>query len=942
MADEGKHEEIQLSPLLEKLAAEYAEDPTSKKFRPLAEEYRKSRMYEEAIYICKEGLKHHPAFAPGMITLARCYHETNENEQALIALLPLVDEQPDNIPALRLIAEVYFSLGDVDKAIEAYQDVLKVSPEDEAAREGLERVKTLGNVVEQDDEDSEYADVEPIDPFAERVEAEPAEEEEEEEAVDLDLDEDSDGPEALDLSVPEPEEDEVMEIEIFKEAEEEEDTIITDEGGVKKFDDDPLELTDEDKVRAGIVEEEITSLEVNGEAENLGGEDDDSADEFVEAAPVDQEEGQIKPAAGLTKAEPEEEQEPVDHVETLEPEDNQETAESTVAEEDERPEDVDIEDVPTYELNVEEESSPLDEVIAESEMEEDQADSTVRREAFDVPDLELDSVEEELESVDSSSEGDLEKTIEVQEVSAVKPVEADDDIDDLSLDSAVPEEMELKEEAEPKQEDDAVLAMPAPTEVNTESAQADAIAEDEISEEDLPDFLSEGSSESEGETETELTLDQPEEAEIEAEPDAEFTLDEPEAVEEEAEVTFEANTDLMLDNPQPDEDEISDEAETSVPPIETVTGERISDSADDEEELPLMQESIEEPVDEPEVSPSDAIFIEQEHPSERDVVEEEEFTIGEEPTEAEQEESEEPLFSEVTEQEESPESAFVAEDESLASDIDEQDVFGEETPETVAGTLDDISPEQMTEEAEEPVAKLDELDLSVEQIESEATESGQKSDFEVLALDDLSGEEVDELEETELELGVDAVVTQGKPPAMFQAEPPVPEPDEVTDEPEVLDVVSSDENERDMLLGDEPQPEDFATSLEQEDDVEEPVDLTADEQHDEETSGEDIFESSEAQMAEAAPVAEESEDDAAPVTLSSARIFEQQGHTEKALDIYRKLHEADPDNEELAFKVKELEPEEVTDTEVIPEEPKEMLQRWLKNIEAYRSSIGEE
>lgn len=139
--DDHHNEDIELSPLLESLAAEYAENPKSKKFLPLAEEYRKSRMYEEAVYYLREGLKLYPDFQPAKITLARCMLETQEYDEALEMLTQLNIETPNNIPVLRMLGDTYMKLGDVQAAAETYSLIQKLNPEDRVSKEKLAEIE---------------------------------------------------------------------------------------------------------------------------------------------------------------------------------------------------------------------------------------------------------------------------------------------------------------------------------------------------------------------------------------------------------------------------------------------------------------------------------------------------------------------------------------------------------------------------------------------------------------------------------------------------------------------------------------------------------------------------------------------------------------------------------------------------------------------------------
>lgn len=165
MMAEDNRDEIELSPMLESLAAQYAADPKSKKFLPLAEEYRKSRMYEEALYILTEGLKLHPDFLPARLTLAKCYMETRERDNALHVLGTILDEHPDNVPALRLISELHRDLGNYSRAAEHAKQLLAISPADQVAQNLLQEIAPhLGSEVSlmagqyRDDEDNRKSD----------------------------------------------------------------------------------------------------------------------------------------------------------------------------------------------------------------------------------------------------------------------------------------------------------------------------------------------------------------------------------------------------------------------------------------------------------------------------------------------------------------------------------------------------------------------------------------------------------------------------------------------------------------------------------------------------------------------------------------------------------------------------------------------------------------
>lgn len=142
----GSDNDIILSPRLQELAEEYGKDPESTKFLPLSEEYRRSRMFEEAIYIAQEGLKLHPNLTPAKITLARCYHEIGEREGALNLLDEVLETQPQNIASLRLRGEIMTELGDIDAARSCFETVLKINPSDMVAQNKIKDINRLESV----------------------------------------------------------------------------------------------------------------------------------------------------------------------------------------------------------------------------------------------------------------------------------------------------------------------------------------------------------------------------------------------------------------------------------------------------------------------------------------------------------------------------------------------------------------------------------------------------------------------------------------------------------------------------------------------------------------------------------------------------------------------------------------------------------------------------
>ncbi len=126
---------------IEKLKARFEKDPNSKLFLPLAEEYRKEGMYDEAIGILQEGLEKHPTYTSARVLLAKVYIEKGQLDRARTELEQVIDSVPDNLFAQRKLAEIYRDMGLTEKAIEHYERVVELNPLDDEAIEILGQLK---------------------------------------------------------------------------------------------------------------------------------------------------------------------------------------------------------------------------------------------------------------------------------------------------------------------------------------------------------------------------------------------------------------------------------------------------------------------------------------------------------------------------------------------------------------------------------------------------------------------------------------------------------------------------------------------------------------------------------------------------------------------------------------------------------------------------------
>ncbi len=195
-------EEYNLSPEIEKLAEKLAKDPSSKLFVPLAEEYIKGGMFEEAITVLKDGLKHHPSYISARVALGKAYHKKGLVKESLEEFKKVVAVNPDNLLAHKKLVEIHKTLGNIEDAIKSCDTILLLNPKDEEIKgiqkqlEGIRPVPKPPAVPEKKEEKMSVA-------AAEKVEA--AIEKKPEDAAIKTAPKEQSEPEIVEAKMPEPE-----------------------------------------------------------------------------------------------------------------------------------------------------------------------------------------------------------------------------------------------------------------------------------------------------------------------------------------------------------------------------------------------------------------------------------------------------------------------------------------------------------------------------------------------------------------------------------------------------------------------------------------------------------------------------------------------------------------------------------------------------------------
>jgi tetratricopeptide (TPR) repeat protein len=115
---------------LEDLRRRVQQDPSSIAFAQLAEEYRRAAMFQEAVDVCKAGLAVHPSYLSARVTLGRALLEIQQFEDAQRELEQVLQSAPENLAAIRGLADVYHRQGALAEALGQYRAALALARHD--------------------------------------------------------------------------------------------------------------------------------------------------------------------------------------------------------------------------------------------------------------------------------------------------------------------------------------------------------------------------------------------------------------------------------------------------------------------------------------------------------------------------------------------------------------------------------------------------------------------------------------------------------------------------------------------------------------------------------------------------------------------------------------------------------------------------------------------
>ena len=117
-------------PRLEDLRRRVQLDPSSIAFAQLAEEYRRAGQLQDAVDVCRTGLAIHPSYLSARVTLGRSLLDLQQLDDAQRELESVLKSAPENLAAIRGLAETHQRRGSLADALVQYRAALALARND--------------------------------------------------------------------------------------------------------------------------------------------------------------------------------------------------------------------------------------------------------------------------------------------------------------------------------------------------------------------------------------------------------------------------------------------------------------------------------------------------------------------------------------------------------------------------------------------------------------------------------------------------------------------------------------------------------------------------------------------------------------------------------------------------------------------------------------------
>lgn len=149
---------------IEKYQIILSKDPASQVFAPLAESYREMGLHKEAEKVAREGIKRHPQFVSGLVTLAKILRDLEKYDEALLHLKKAISLASENILAHQVCGEIHLARREPKEALKSFKMVLFMNPHSQSAKKAVQKLESL-TADEYDDELFQMAKLNTIKPL---------------------------------------------------------------------------------------------------------------------------------------------------------------------------------------------------------------------------------------------------------------------------------------------------------------------------------------------------------------------------------------------------------------------------------------------------------------------------------------------------------------------------------------------------------------------------------------------------------------------------------------------------------------------------------------------------------------------------------------------------------------------------------------------------------
>ncbi len=115
---------------IDSLRQRVQQDPESIAFAQLAEELRRAGALQEAAEVCRRGLSRHPSYLSAHVTLGRALIQLRQLDEACASLELVHRAAPQNLAALRGLADIHAQREEYGAALPYCQEALRLAPND--------------------------------------------------------------------------------------------------------------------------------------------------------------------------------------------------------------------------------------------------------------------------------------------------------------------------------------------------------------------------------------------------------------------------------------------------------------------------------------------------------------------------------------------------------------------------------------------------------------------------------------------------------------------------------------------------------------------------------------------------------------------------------------------------------------------------------------------